>query len=73
MSNLYRRFARILPTEPRDKGRVVAVHSDGVTIELMTGHRKRVKGSANEGEHVFVRGDRVEGPAPNLSGIRQEV
>ncbi|GAA3555688.1 MULTISPECIES: hypothetical protein [Marinobacter] len=73
MSNLYRRFASILPNEPRDKGRVIAVHSDGVTVELVTGDHRRVRGTAAIDDHVFIRGDRIEGPAPALNGLTQEI
>ena len=73
MSNLYKRLLGILPNEPRDKGEVVAVHPDGATVELVTGARVRVRGEAQIGDHVFIRGSQIEGPAPALSGIDQTV
>lgn len=71
MSNIYKRLLGILPSEPRDKGEVVAVNPDGVTVELVTGARVRVRGAAQVGDHVFIRGRQIEGPAPALSGIDQ--
>lgn len=73
MSNLYRRLIDVLPSEPRDKGRVIAVHADGVTVELMTGARVRVRGAASVGDHVFIRGRQIEGPAPALGGVDQTI
>lgn len=73
MSNLYKRLLSILPAEPRDKGQVIAVHTDGATVELVTGARIRVRGDAQVGDHVFIRGAQIEGPAPNLSGIDQNI
>lgn len=73
MSNIYKRLLGILPSEPRDKGEVIAVNPDGVTVELVTGARVRVRGSAQVGDHVFIRGRQIEGPAPALSGVDQTV
>ena len=73
MSNLYKRLLEIMPSEPIDKGVVVEIHSDGVTVELMSGALVRVRGEAVMGAHVFVRGGRIEGPAPELSGTDQFV
>lgn len=73
MSNLYKRLLGILPSEPRDKGEVIAVNPDGVTVELVTGARLRVRGEAQVGEHVFIRGRQIEGPAPALSGADQVI
>ncbi|GGE75998.1 hypothetical protein GCM10011533_30480 [Streptosporangium jomthongense] len=73
MSNLYKRLLGILPSEPRDKGQVIAVNPDGATVELVTGARVRVRGDAQVGDHVFIRGRQIEGPAPALSGVDQTV
>ncbi|WP_417500728.1 hypothetical protein [Marinobacter sp.] len=73
MSNIYKRLLGILPNDPRDKGEVVAVNPDGVTVELVTGARVRVRGAAQVGDHVFIRGRQIEGPAPALSGVDQTV
>jgi len=73
MSNLYKRLLGLLPSEPRDKGQVIAVNPDGATVELVTGARIRVRGEAQVGDHVFIRGKQIEGPAPSLSGVDQTI
>lgn len=73
MSNLYKRLLGVLPSEPRDKGVVVATTPDGAIVELVTGNRVRVRGAASVGDHVFIRGRLIEGPAPALSGIDQVI
>jgi hypothetical protein len=73
MSNIYKRLLGLLPSEPRDKGEVVAVNPDGATVELVTGARVRVRGTAQLGDHVFIRGSQIEGPAPDLIGTDQTI
>jgi len=73
MSNLYKRLLAVLPSEPRDKGAVVATTPDGAIVELVTGARVRVRGQAQVGDHVFIRGKQIEGPAPALSGVDQTI
>lgn len=73
MSNLYKRLLGVLPSEPRDKGQVISVHSDGALVELVTGARIKVRGVAQVGDHVFIRGRQIEGPAPALSGVDQTI
>lgn len=71
MSNIYKQILEILPSESRDKGQVVSVESDGAIVELMTGARVRVRGNASVGDHVWIKGGAIEGPAPALSGVDQ--
>lgn len=71
MSNIYKRILEILPSEPRDKGQVVSVHTGGAIVELMSGARVRVRGDASVGEHVWIRGGVIEGSAPSLTGVDQ--
>lgn len=73
MGNVYKRLLGLLPSEPRDKGEVIATTPDGAIVELVTGTRVRVRGSATVGDHVFIRGRQIEGPAPALSGVDQTV
>lgn len=73
MSNLYKRLLAVLPSEPRDKGEVVATTPDGAIVELVTGARVRVRGAASVGDHVFIRGRQIEGPAPALGGVDQTI
>lgn len=73
MSNLYKRLLSVLPKEPRDKGQVIATTPDGAIVELVTGSRVRVRGTASVGDHVWIRGRQIEGPAPALSGVDQTI
>ena len=70
-NNIYKRLLGLLPSEPRDKGAVVAITPDGAIVELVTGARVRVRGTATVGDHVFIRGKQIEGPAPELTGTDQ--
>jgi hypothetical protein len=71
--NFYRRWLGLIPQQPLDAGEVIAVHDDGVTVQLPTGVQVRVRGEAEIGEHVYIRAGAVEGPAPALEGIDQDV
>jgi hypothetical protein len=73
MSNLYRRFARLIPGQPVQAGQVAAVNADGCTVQLPTGDLVRVRGTATVGDHVYIKGGAIEGPAPALSGVDQDV
>lgn len=71
--NPYKRLLRLIPGQPLDAGQVTAVTADGVTVQLIDGTTIRARGEATVGEHVYVRGGVVEGPAPALSGVDQEI
>lgn len=72
-SNPYARLVRLVPGEPVDQGQVAAVTTDGVTVQLRTGVYVRVRGTAQIGDHVYIRGDAIQGPAPALTGTDIEV
>lgn len=67
MSNLFKQFERLLPRQAAQVGDVVTVHADGVTVELPTGALVRVRGEAEVGDRVYIRGGAVDGPAPDLA------
>jgi hypothetical protein len=71
--NLHKRWLGLIPQQPLDAGEVIATHPDGVTVELPTGVQIRVRGEATIGAHVYIRGGTIEGPAPALTGIDQDV
>lgn len=71
--NPYKRLLGILAGAPLDVGEVVGVSTDGVTVQLVGGGLVHARGEAAVGEHVYVRGGVIEGPAPALTGIDQEV
>lgn len=71
--NPYKRLQALVAGAPLDVGEVVAVGADGVTVQLVGGGLVHARGEAGVGEHVYVRGGVIEGPAPALSGVDQEV
>lgn len=71
--NPYKRLQTLLAGPPLDAGEVVAVRDDGVTVQLPTGALVTARGNAQIGDHVYIRGGLIEGPAPALTGIDQEV
>lgn len=73
MSNPFKRLIKLLPGTGQDVGEVIAIHDDGVTIELLTGAQARVRGVAAIGDNVFIQSGAVIGPAPSLTGTDIEV
>jgi hypothetical protein len=73
-SNLYRQLLSLLPEAPLLSGEVTVQHADGtVTVELPGGGTVRARGVYTAGDTVFVRGDLVEGPAPDLPFAEIEI
>lgn len=71
--NPYRRLLALIPGQPLDAGEVIATDDAGVTVQLPTGALIHARGEAQIGDHVYLRGGAIEGPAPALTGIDQEV
>jgi hypothetical protein len=73
-TNLFRALQGLLPKEPLQVLQVTAVHGDGTcTVQHPGGGQQRVRGSATEGDAVFVRAGLIEGTAPALSVVTVEV
>ena len=64
--NLFAQFLELIPQAPLQVGTVTATDSGLITVELPGGGLLKARGSANLGEHVFVRDGVVEASAPNL-------
>jgi len=74
MTNAYRALADLLPDPPLTTATVTATHTDGTaTITAPGGGTQRVRGSATEGQTVFVRDGLIQGPAPDLPIINIEI
>ena len=71
--NPYKRLLALIPGQPLDAGQVTAVTTDGVVIQLVDGATIHARGEAAVGDHVYVRGGAIEGPAPALTGVDQEI
>jgi len=73
MSNFYAQFKRLFPDPVLLAGTVTA-YSDGyATVQLPDGGLAKVRGTADIGDHVFIRDGLIEGPAPVLTSIVIEV
>lgn len=66
MSNVYQQFRALFPDPPLQAGTVTEVDAYVVTVQLPGGGLLRARGSAQVGQHVFVRDGLVEAVAPNL-------
>ncbi|RYF54585.1 MAG: hypothetical protein EOO27_23325 [Comamonadaceae bacterium] len=64
--NLFRALLAVLPATPLEVGTAVEVTNELVTVELPGGGLLQVRGVADVGDRVFVRGGAIEGPAPSL-------
>jgi hypothetical protein len=71
--NLYRQLVDLLPADRLEVGQVAAVTADGVRVTLLDGSLISARGTAEVGDYVYIRGGAVEGPAPTLTGVDQEV
>lgn len=72
--NLYARYRRLLPESPLLYATVATAHGDGTcTVTLTGGGTQRVRGTATQGAHVWVRDGRIEGAAPTLTGYEVEL
>lgn len=71
--NPYKRLLALIPGQPEQIGEVIAVSDDGVTVELPTGAQIRARGEATVGDYVYVKDGVVLGPAPEWSGVEQDI
>lgn len=66
MSNLFKRFERLLPQAPLRVGTVTDVDGTALWVQEPGGGVVRVRGQAAVGDRVYFRDGAIEGPAPNL-------
>lgn len=68
MSNLWRKFSDLLPSDPLFVGTITANYSDGtVLVEFLDGGTLRVLGTGSVNDVVYVQSGRTVGDAPTLS------
>lgn len=67
MANLFSMFKGLLPNEPLLVGTVTASSGDTHQCTLMSGGIKIVRGKSQPGQKVFIKGDLIQGQAPNLT------
>ncbi len=73
MPNTYRALQDLLAPPPLQIGTVDSISDEIATITLLGGGTVRARGQAAVGDKVFVRGQVIEGPAPNLTVVVYEV
>ena len=66
MSNLFKRFERLLPHHPLRVGTVLSVDGTAVLVQESGGGVVRVRGESTVGARVYFRDSTIEGSAPNL-------
>lgn len=67
MTNLFKRFQKLIPQPPLRVGDVIA-YADGVAeIQEAGGGVARARGEASVSDRVFFRDGVIEGPAPDLT------
>lgn len=73
-ANTWARWRRLLPDPPLLVATVSAAHADGTsTVAYPGAGTQRVRGSAEVGQRVWVRGGAIEGEAPEMEAVEIEV
>lgn len=76
LGGAWKRFIKLLPTQPRLVGVVIAVHpSNEYTVELTDGGvlRVRARESYSINNRVFVVDQKIDGIAPSLPSVTIDV
>lgn len=75
MSNLFRDFEGLLPSDPLLVAEVTAHNADGTsTVEFPNGSQLVVRGQGvSIGDHAFIRGGEIRGQAPAVTPVTIEV
>ena len=66
MSNLFKRFQRLIPSYPLRVGTVQEVLGTSVLVTEVGGGSVRLVGEATVGQKVYFRNAEIVGPAPSL-------
>lgn len=66
MSNLFKRFQRLIPSYPLRVGTVQEVQGTSVLVAEVGGGTVRLVGTGTVGQKVYFRNAETVGPAPNL-------
>ena len=73
MLNLFSLFKTVLPNNSVAAGIIQSVDAGGCVVVLPSGGQLYVRGTGTVGQHVFVRGGAIDGPAPNLTATTIQV
>lgn len=66
MSNLFKRFQRLIPNPPLRVGTVIQYSNGVAKLQEEGGGLTTARGEAALGDRVFFRDNVIEGPAPDL-------
>lgn len=69
MSNLFKIFKDLIPTEPLLVGTVLSSVGDVHRVQLPGNDIRIVRGKTSNTGRVFVKGDVIQGEAPNLGTV----
>ena len=67
MPNLFSMFSDLIPSDPLVVGEVTSSSGDTHVCTLIDGGIVVVRGKASAGQKVFIKGDLIQGVAPNLT------
>lgn len=67
--NLYKSLQALFPGDRLQVGTVDSINGTSIIVLLPDGSSAFVVGSALVGDHVYIRGGRIEGEAPALSVV----
>lgn len=73
MLNLIAQFRAIFPDPLLEVGTVVAIDNGMATVELAGGGRIPARGIAGVTDRVWVRNGVIEGSAPTLTYVEEEI
>lgn len=75
MRNVWRSFQDLIPSQRRVYAEIVQVRGDGTSIvRTSEGRQWRVQGDGIPvGSFAYVTGTKIDGPAPALPTVNQEV
>ncbi len=64
--NPFRRLQDLVGAPPLQVGTVLSIAGSLATVEMPDGSRVQARGETTVGAKVFVQGDVIQGPAPDL-------
>lgn len=73
LRNPYREFLALLPARPLQVGDVLAISGGLATVELAGGGQVQARGEVTVGDRVWVRDGVIEGPAPTLAYVAEDI
>lgn len=74
MSNIWRKFRELIPSDPLQVGTVIAVNGNEATVQKLDGGVLSVRGTGYAvNSKVYFRAGLIESAAPNLTQVNIEI